>query len=187
MNPQLGVLVDSLTERDAIHVAIMAVKAGCALHPGQHVGFIREDSAREVGPATGRDVKAIGIIDPFLKAPVPSGAWCYLVLYPNTITSLRHDWEHPDVDAKQMQVATDALSGRAKAIEGVQNFASEINVGYDELLMRAKEYLDTDEVWLEGDKFDSVQMPEQFWEWYGVIQRADVPVDKRGYFFSCSC
>ena len=88
--PNLGHLIDGEAYRDAVHVAVCPVVAAADLEPGQHVGLVG-DSRELVGP--GRE--PIGIIDPFLREPVAAGRRCWLFLYPNTVTSLRHVWTHP--------------------------------------------------------------------------------------------
>ena len=88
--PTLGRLIEGDARRDAVHVAIAPVTAGETVHPGQHVGFLADGTVGDVDP---RD--RIGVIDPFLKNVVLSGWRCWLCLYPNTVTSLRHVWQHP--------------------------------------------------------------------------------------------
>lgn len=79
--------------RDAIHLAVEPVVAKYKLYPGQHVGL-------EDGKASPYAGKLLGIVDPFLKGPVPEGSKFWLVVYPRQITSLRHVWEHPDFNAE---------------------------------------------------------------------------------------
>jgi hypothetical protein len=62
-------------DRDAVHVAVKKMRAVRTMYPGEHLQN--------------------GIVDPFLKAPVRYGEWYWLLLYPNTVTTLRHVWEHP--------------------------------------------------------------------------------------------
>ena len=87
--PQLGGLIaDGEKRRDAVHIAVCPVMAAEQLSPGQHVGLVRIDT---VGPSD----HCVGVIDPFLTQDVSPGQWCWLFIYPNTITSLRHVWHHP--------------------------------------------------------------------------------------------
>ncbi|MBA4062446.1 MAG: hypothetical protein C0501_01830 [Isosphaera sp.] len=92
--PVLGSLVtDGDRRRDAVHVAVAPVTAAEALDPGQHVGFAPAGQAEVVGPAD--PGRGVGVVDPFLTAPVRPGERFWLFLYPNTVTSLRHVWTHP--------------------------------------------------------------------------------------------
>ena len=83
------------TERDAIHIAVCSVVAGEMLLPGMEIGFIGDDPEL----VTVRTSQPLGIVDPFLKGKVNSGERFWMFLYPNTVTSLRHAWEHPKIDA----------------------------------------------------------------------------------------
>lgn len=71
----LGKIVTGRQQRDAVHVAVIPTLAIRELRPGEHL--------------------ANGVVDPFLKENVQPGQTCWLLLYPNTVTSLRHAWTHP--------------------------------------------------------------------------------------------
>jgi hypothetical protein len=73
--PKLGQIITEAASRDAIHVAVIPMTATREMQPGEHL--------------------ANGIVDPFLKAPVKPGQRYWLCLYPGTVTSLRHVWNHP--------------------------------------------------------------------------------------------
>ncbi len=85
--PELGKLIDGVAARDAIHVAVAPVTAGQSLLPGQHVGLTN-------GVALFND-DPIGIVDPFLTEAVEQGQRFWLLIYPGTITGLRHVFSHP--------------------------------------------------------------------------------------------
>jgi hypothetical protein len=112
----------STPERDAIHVAVAPVEvkdyesderwgagAGDGLPPGTHVGLTRNRSWGDLPVVTAdpeERAELIGVIDPFLTRPVRHGERCWLYLYPNTVTNLRHDWTHPSFPlsaARQIQ------------------------------------------------------------------------------------
>lgn len=81
----LGTLIDSTAKRDAVHIAVYPAQAAQELWPGHHVGKV------EGGFGTA-STKYLGIVDPFLKAVVPKGAWFWLFVYPRQTTLLRHAW-----------------------------------------------------------------------------------------------
>jgi hypothetical protein len=94
--PRLGQLVvNGDRRRDAIHVAVVAVQAATRVTPGQHVGLVQLGNVDLVGPCD----QNIGIVDPFLTGAVEPGQQFWLVLYPGTITGLRHVWTHPAFQA----------------------------------------------------------------------------------------
>jgi hypothetical protein len=81
----LGTFLYSVeNDRDAVHLAVVRVTAPMRLFPGQHV-------AKDGTP----NGELVGIVDPFLPGPVQPDQQFWLVLYPRTITSLRHAWTHP--------------------------------------------------------------------------------------------
>lgn len=99
---KLGQLLGSAEQRDAVHVAVLPCRCddGMRLMPGQHVGILRIDSSTKdpvVGPVSD---KHIGIVDPFLFQYVWDKMRFYVLLYPNTIESLRHEWRHKIIDGE---------------------------------------------------------------------------------------
>lgn len=86
--PNVGRLATPAARRDAIHVAVAPAIAAERLAPGQHVSLGSDGQAIGSGDL-------VGIVDPFLATSVESGQTFWLFLYPNTVTSLRHEWTHP--------------------------------------------------------------------------------------------
>lgn len=83
----LGTIIDATQKRDAIHLAVEPVEAWEDLNPGDHI--MVSDGKAGHGPLP------IGIVDPFLAAPVKKGERFWFVMYPRMVTSLRHVWSHP--------------------------------------------------------------------------------------------
>lgn len=83
----LGNIIGPGEKRDAIHLAVEPVIAAEPLLPGMHVGFI--------DGGVGRSTDPVGIVDPFIQGIIQKGQMFWLVVYPRTITSLRHVWDHP--------------------------------------------------------------------------------------------
>jgi hypothetical protein len=88
----LGTVLDAVKglKRDAVHMAVEPCIAAEKLHAGQHVGRLAN------GTYSASAGKHLGIVDPFLKVPVYPESVFWLMVYPRTITSLAHVWEHPD-------------------------------------------------------------------------------------------
>lgn len=85
----LGELAPPNAARDAVHVAVAPVIAGCLLEAGAHV-TIKNGTA---WPATGPSI--VGIIDPFLKNGARKGQMVWVMMKPNSVADLRHEWTHP--------------------------------------------------------------------------------------------
>lgn len=100
--PKLGQLCSGNEGRDAVHVAIVPVRAFARLQPGDKVGFATDDKIW-----VDRSFNPIGIVDPFLEEnSINAGDWIYLCLYPGSVTSLRHVWTHPAFTSKPPHSAT---------------------------------------------------------------------------------
>lgn len=173
----LGTIIGESEARDAIHLAVEPVIAGQNLKPGQHVGFMPD---RRVG--VGYD--PVGIVDPFLKTPVKEGERFWLLVYPGQITSLRHVWTHPAFDEANGRPRTTPMS---RSERWLRNFADELDVDYDEMIMRAGRYLDRHDYWNGGDRFEGVDFPEKFWDHYENVTGRTVDEGDRWSFLTCSC
>jgi hypothetical protein len=95
------------------------VVAAQILAAGQHIGFTAVGNTEQVGLVP----QPIGIVDPFLRGYVAKGERFWMFLYPQTITSLRHDWTHP---------AFERTDGNAEA--WLRGYADRAGVSYAVLL-----------------------------------------------------
>lgn len=173
---KLGTLIDGKAGRDAIHIAIAPVVAIEKLHAGQHIGFPNDGDTVNV---SGSANKLIGIVDPYLPAFVMPGQSFYMLLYPQTITSLRHEWTHPVFSAVTVE--------KGAAEIALRQFADVAGISYDELMDAARDYLDHDEYLIEGGRWEGFGIPEDFWDHFQTVTGRAVPERDRGSFFSCSC
>lgn len=115
-HPKIGLLTDSTAQRDAVHVAVAPVQSAGILAPGQSVGIL---DGRAIAGGN-----IVGVVDPFLEKMVQPGDWFWLFLRPNTVTGVRHDWDHPDFPAPKTVPA--------------------IPPGYQSAIDRLKEAIDTE-------------------------------------------
>jgi len=177
-NIPLGKLLEGNEARDAIHIAIAPVIAGEKLKPGQTVGFIEKGNCEVVGGMG----EPIGIVDPFLDEAVKQGERFWLLLFPNTITSLRHDWAHPAFHAENKSTVDEA---NAKA--WIETYASTFGLSYGELVESAIDYLDRGDYLSQGGRFEGEYICAEFWDYFQRATGRMVDLDDRGSFFSCSC
>jgi hypothetical protein len=87
----LGKTPDELGTKDAIHVAIVAVRAGSAIKPGQRC---KMNEHREAVP----DSEGEGVADPFVKDAIATGQSFWLLLNQDAVPNVQHVWEHPTID-----------------------------------------------------------------------------------------
>jgi hypothetical protein len=130
---KIGELITDVQQRDAIHIAVAPVIATEILFPGQAIGFAEAGNTEKVNRQA---VQKIGIVDPYLKLAVAPGQRFWMFLYPNTVTSLRHDWSHPTFDANAAQESEKWL--REFAAKLGKNYEDIVGVPMDEPKIDAK-------------------------------------------------
>lgn len=207
----LGKIHQFEEKRDAIHLGVEPIVAGISgLRPGQDIGIGSDGRAYPVGS----DIKALGIVDPFIKqrGGIKEGQSFWLVVYPRAITSLRHVWEHPDFPdsripamAEQKEPATEEELHQmhlllevpsAMALERIREYAKSLGDGNhevtaEELIETALGNMESSNGWgdyiVKGGLLEGVQVSDQFWTDLAIYKQIDIPEEKRGNFFSCSC
>lgn len=182
---ELGKLITDLNEqRDAIHIAVVPVVAAKFLAPGQHVGLLKGSS-----DVVGDDEPYIGVVDPFLKDGVNTGQRFWMFLYPNTITSLRHDWTHPAFKP----AAAQRIEVMSPSERWIRDFADRVGLGYETLLDGAADWVHSQErdgygeYLCFGGLLEGEYVPEEFWPHYEIVTGKTVKDEHRGSFFNCSC
>lgn len=109
---KLGELVpDNAPDRDAIHIAVKRMVAVSRLKPGQRL--------------------ANGIVDAYLQEDVKPGQEYWLMLFPATITSLYHVWEHPAFPLQDKDRGRVENSKLAESEKWLRDYAVKWN-NYDE-------------------------------------------------------
>jgi len=170
--PKLGQLIETNEHRDAIHIAVLPVTISDEepLDPGTPVSFKITGNSEIVCKAAWH--RAIGIIDPFLKRKVRIGEMCWMFMMPNTITSLRHEWEHPQVDG---------VDRKGIAEFWLRDFCAENGLDYDYILstFTKQDYCNT------GDSEISMTMEQrtQLQQHLSVLVGREVDKPR----FACAC
>jgi hypothetical protein len=180
MDRELGIgkLIGSAQQRDAIHVAIAPAVAVERLAPGQAVGFAESGDTERVSASS----TPVGIVDPFLPAPVFPGDRFWMFLYPNTIKSLRHEWTHPAF----------TVTPTNEAERWLREFAASCCLPYDTVIGAAKEYLATGLHFVQRDSEAArsafSESREEFWKNFEVVTgMKPSEEDRDGSVFCCTC
>lgn len=181
-NVSLGKFPNPGADRDAIHLAVVPVKASERLRPGQRVGLLDDGTA---GPAT----EVLGIVDPFLEDIVPRGVAFWLRLLPDTVTGMRHCWQHPAF-AKEAVADT----ARSYSEQWLRNYANRMNTydvedGDEEAAFdRLIEGLRSGELYARGTDLhglyelrDVDELKEHAETYLGIS------IDWQDFRFTCSC
>ncbi len=174
----LGTIIDEFAGRDAIHLAVEPVIAAEKLYPGQHVGFV------DGGVGTKGD--HIGVVDPFLEGFVAPGQRFWLVVYPRTITSLRHVWEHPAFSGvSEPAVVTD----KAHSEQWLRDFIARSDCPpYEMVITKAISNDSWSPEYLHFDGYDAHgDIPAEFWDHVEVVTGTKIDRSARAEYFSCSC
>lgn len=183
-----GTLIEATAQRDAIHVALAPVVAAERLVPSAPIGFV--DGSTEL--VTARAKTIIGIVDPFLKDIVEREQRFWMFLYPNTITSLRHDWTHPGFEEPKPPQPDKAASER-----WLRNFCESVDCPDYDTVMAALDgtlkgmeeygrwgYINDEYFHFSGWDAHS-EIPSEFWVHAEIVlgkKLQDHPSS-----FSCSC
>lgn len=177
---KLGELIANPNQqRDAIHIAIAPVTAAVTLFPGQRIGFIGTDRERVSTKAD----ELIGIVDPFLRDPVYPGQRCFMFLFPNTVTGMRHHWDHPAFATQA--TAVDTKFAEAKAV--IEAFADRVGESYEGVMEDARSFVKNGCYRCAGARWEGVWAGDEFWNAYEIVTGEKVPEDDRGGIYSCSC
>lgn len=181
MSEQLGLgkLITTPQQRDAIHIAVAPVVAGEVLNAGDRVFF---DDGKALGCMSGNE--SVGVVDPFLRSTVHAGQTFWLFLNPGSITSLRHDWTHPEFRQEAATPMTSEQWMRAWAVE---------HMGYDyygdeERLSDERAYANAIEAGysLSVGPYESAadHIDNEWWAHWEAITGSK---GQRGEYFRCAC
>lgn len=186
----LGTIITPNEKRDAIHLAVIPAQAAHALRPGDHVLLD--------GNQAYLSERSIGIVDPFLTAPIKKGEYFWLVIYPRVITSLRHVWTHPSIqdEAGYLQLLpSEPLTEAQKSEAWIRNYcATSLPISYDVLMRGADEWVQStakEGSWGEylvlGGLLEGEYVSDEFWPHYDNVRGVTTKERQRRSFFSCSC
>jgi hypothetical protein len=172
----IGQIIEVPRERDAIHVAVAPVVANGPLLPGEAISLL-EDGSASVNPPF------IGVVDPFLTRRVQAGERFWMFLRPGTITSLRHEWSHPNfpVGGAAPEHEKTPLSPKQESEAYLRDIASKCGVDFDRMMGA-----------IEDDNYISMGENESYKDYItdDFEKHCAVYLGKpvrNAYPFSCSC
>lgn len=177
---------DKFGIRDAIHVAVVSLKAAGSMYAGDPV--IWHEKGKSVKVVDSR-LAPIGIVSAFMKNGVNEGDLVWIMLYPNTVTGMTHHWSHPDFDSVKNEMSLE----QANLI--IENMADELGTfiyGDDEsrsetLIHHANRYCQHQSgCWSEDEYQASPESWENFWKAYSVVTGNPEPTKNR-VPFRCAC
>ncbi len=160
----LGQSPFDLGDKDAIHVAIVAVRAGKTINPGERCKL---NEHREAVP----DTKGVGVADPFLKDKILVGDSFWLLLGQDAVPNVQHVWDHPTVD----------FTPPSREIERnryLQRYADGLGVTYDQLMKACQTVVDEESpVAYPGtlvgvvaeNAIESLEVHDVFYEWKNEV------------------
>lgn len=188
---KVGVLIEGFAYRDAIHIAIAPVEAYDAITPGGQIKLKEGSTTLAVRCSHGVEGNGVlGIADPFLTTTIKKGQKFWMFLLPQTITGMRHQWMHPafpfEVEEDKKSNPVESMQ-KKKSIKWMEGLADLLQVSVNDLVNAGDLYLQNGEHWCEGDKFDGVDLPDEYWKHYEIIRDVVVPDEQKQSFFSCSC
>ena len=185
----LGTIIDDTQKRDAIHLAVLPAVAGERLKPGENIHLVNGKALSCSDPG---DV-SLGIVDPFLTAPVKKGERFWMVLRPRLVTSLRHVWSHPAFPDEADEVL---VRSKAASEAWLRNFCEKADCPpYEKVLATVLgEDVADEDGWGAGITdnylhFGGIgargEIPPEFWDHMEVV--TGKKMTERPDFFSCSC
>lgn len=186
---KLGQIIepDRTAERDATHIAVAPVVAGMRLFPGTPVMLDENGLAMQ----TSVPEKSIGVVDPFLWNSVKDGERFWLFVIPGSITSLRHQWEHPAFAQKQGKDAPEAAAPLSASEEYLRMRAARMNIycaTIDEAYQTLLSDLRSGVVMAHGTDLHGaydLDEPEEFYRHASIVLGRQIGPENMEY--SCSC
>lgn len=110
-------------QKDAVHVAIVSVRADGPVDAGSRVKINEHGEGKSVGYHN-KDFD--GIADPFMKDSVVAGQFFWMLIDPKEIGEVAHVWEHP----KHQFTAPTREVRRNTYLEG---YAKDLGLTYEQL------------------------------------------------------
>ena len=170
---KIGKIITEPQSRDAIHMAVAPVVANETLSRGQRVGVVDNVASAFLKP--------VGIVDPFLDRDyVAKGQQFWIFLFPGSITSLHHQWEHPGFKADDGEGAKKMAS-----VKWLEGWCEEHDITAEKLTEAIRNGGEIDDPSRYHGDGEDPEMGEEFWEHYERATGQIVGEDQRQLYYSC--
>ena len=196
-DPILGKLIEEPVERDAVHVAIVPMIAGEPLERGERFRLQYGEKNVALSGIYNSDEECVGIVDPFLNVEyVEEGEQFWGMLFPQTVTGMRHHWQHPAFDETEVVEETDTPNPNPNPNEHevwLREFADRWNFDFTELIEAGSGIGDQDWVTSRGRNLHHANElddgdHELFWEHLEGFMEAEFNQEHRNKMvWSCTC
>lgn len=146
----LGRSPQELGVKDAVHAAIVSLRAGHALKPGEYITLNADREAIRSGTDG-----AFGIADPFFNGPIATGTVFWGILKMEEIPTVTHHWDHP-------KHSFEAPATEPKHNRTIEDLATQLGLQYEDVMSACQLYVTKDRQTpysnpLSEDDFDKVQ------------------------------
>lgn len=179
-----GILPDDAGGRDAVHVAVFSATSSFDLPPGQRVTIVSHGEIDAVVKPVKKD--GVGIVDPFITAPVEAGERFWVYLMPRTITALSHRWSHPafeQVDDSYVPPSQKLISEKWLRDYCIRN----MDPSYETFMAAVSDQLGNGDDYIHIDGQDAHgDIPPELWVHVENVLGTKLPESKPTHF-SCSC
>lgn len=125
----LGKEPELIGDKDAVHVAIISVRAGSSIESGE---WCKLNEFNEAVPCNRES--AVGVADPWRKGVINTGSLLWLLPNPDSIANVAHTWDHPDF----ANVEPTREIQRNKYLE---EYATTLGLTYNQLIKHCSNYV----------------------------------------------
>ena len=175
-------------QKDAIHIAVVPLIAGERLYKGHKIK-LKFNTDNVALDASYDEENAFGIVDPFLdEYSVEAGQEFYGLVFPGTVTGMRHEWQHPKFGIAKRELDEHEA--------WIRDFCDRWKFDYDELISTALSKSDNSEydryIVAQGrDLLSREELGEDhnlFWEHLeGMMSQKFDEKHREGMGWSCTC
>jgi hypothetical protein len=169
----LGRTPTALGMKDALHVAVVSLRAAYNLSVGSRI------SLNEHGEAVcnGDEKDTFGIVNPYRKTDVVRGEWFWCMMDFGDIPKVKHVWDHPTV-------SFEPPTREVELNETLNSYAKDLGITYQQLMDITAKVVDSWEAQpypKDGTKTEEEVDAVEMWDfWYEWQEETDYEFENQG-------